>query len=64
LRKGEALLLMNMLASEFGYQLVWIKFPDEKNADALRLENSEGDIGEFMGTEKCEQAVKWLREKA
>lgn len=64
MRKSEALLLMNMLASEFGYKIEWIMSPDGKRADALRLENSEGDSGEFSGDEKFEQAVTWLREKA
>lgn len=64
MRKSEALLLMNMLAAEFGYRVDWIMLPDGKTADVLRLENDEGDSGEFRGADKCEQAVRWLREKA
>jgi hypothetical protein len=64
LRKSEALLLMNMLAAEFGYTAKWIMVPGEKRASAVRLINDEGDYREFSGDEKLEQAVKWLREKA
>jgi hypothetical protein len=64
LRKSEALLLMNMLAAEFGYKVEWTMLPSGKQADSLRLENDNGDASEFRGEEKFEQAVQWLRKKA
>lgn len=64
MRKGQAILLMNMLASEFGYQTEWSMPSDEGQEVTLRLRNDEGDSCEFQGEEKFEQAIAWLRAKA
>jgi hypothetical protein len=64
MRKSLALLLMNMLASEFGYTFEWVTGPNETNAASFRLINVEQDSREFSGPDKFEEAVEWLRAKA
>ncbi len=64
MRKGLALLLMNMLASEFGYTFERLISDDETDTDAFRLINMQEDFRDFSGPEKFEEAVEWLREKA
>jgi hypothetical protein len=64
MREGLALLLVNMLASEFGYKLEWLTAPGEKEVAIFRLINAHQDSHEFRGPDKFEQAVEWLRAKA
>ncbi|HTK08588.1 MAG TPA: hypothetical protein VL485_15580 [Ktedonobacteraceae bacterium] len=64
MREGLALLLVNMLASEFGYKFEWLTDPAERDAAVFRLVNPGHDSREFSGQDKFEQAVAWLREKA
>jgi hypothetical protein len=65
LKKGLAVLLMNMLAAELGYEVEWITLPDGMvSTDTFRLDNHKGDMREFSGAEKFEQAAHWLRKKA
>jgi hypothetical protein len=64
MRKSLALLLMNMLASEFGYTFEWLTGPNEMSAVSFRLINAEQDSREFSGPNKFEDAVEWLRTKA
>lgn len=64
MRKSQAVLVMNMLASEFGYSIEWVLLPDGKTAELIRFVNGEGDIHEFSGTQKIEEAVHWLRKQA
>ena len=64
MRKGLALLIMNMLAAEFGYKLEWITPPNTRDTDSFILTNSDQDAREFSGPDKFEEAVQWLREKA
>jgi hypothetical protein len=64
MREGLALLLMNILASEFGYKIEWLQAPGEKSASIFRLTNGHQDSHEFSGPDKFEQAVEWLRAKA
>ncbi|HEX4207588.1 MAG TPA: hypothetical protein VHZ51_25985 [Ktedonobacteraceae bacterium] len=63
MRKGAAILLLNMLASELGYTIEWPTPAEGERADAFRLDNYEGDTYECNGPERFEQAVKWLRAK-
>ncbi|GER90495.1 hypothetical protein KDW_46570 [Dictyobacter vulcani] len=63
MRKGMAVLLMNMLASELGYEVRWITDTPENSSDIILLDNNEGDSKRFSGTQKFEQAVEWLRQK-
>ncbi len=63
MKKGQAVLLINMLAAELGYLVEWVIVPGEKRASALRLVNEQGDSCEFSGEEKFEQAVQWLRQQ-
>jgi hypothetical protein len=63
MRPGFAILVMNMLASELGYKLSWTTLPDGRKVDAFRLENEQGDWGEFRSVKKYEQAVEWLRKR-
>ncbi|GHO87365.1 hypothetical protein [Dictyobacter formicarum] len=63
MRKGLAILLMNMLASELGYKIKFITASDEYANDTLLLNNNNGDMQRFSGCDKYEQAVAWLRKK-
>ncbi|GLV55509.1 hypothetical protein KDH_23530 [Dictyobacter sp. S3.2.2.5] len=63
MRRGLAVLLMNMLASELGYKIKLITASDEHTNDTLLINNHEGDIQHFSGCDKFEQAVTWLRTK-
>lgn len=63
MRKGLAVLLMNMLASELGYKIKLITGSDEYTNDTLLLNNYDGDMQHFSGCDKFEQAVAWLRKK-
>lgn len=64
MREGLALLLVNMLASEFDYEIEWLTAPGEKDAAIFRLINDDQDFHDFSGPDKFEQAVEWLRTKA
>ncbi|GCE24213.1 hypothetical protein [Dictyobacter kobayashii] len=63
MQKGLAVLFMNMLASELGYKIKLITTSDRSTTDTLLLNNSEGDMQRFSGSDKFEQAVEWLRQK-
>ncbi|GCE31555.1 hypothetical protein KDA_70390 [Dictyobacter alpinus] len=63
MRKGLAVLLMNMLASELGYEIRWISDSPENSSDVILLDNNAGDSRSFSGIQKFELAVEWLRQK-
>lgn len=63
MKKGLATLFLNLLISELGYRVIWLRFPDGSLTGKIRVENDEGDSREFSGSDKLEQAVHWLRKK-
>ncbi len=60
---GKAILLINMLASELGYELKWARLPNGVVGDSFRLDNHKGEGRLFRGPKKYEQALQWLRAK-
>jgi hypothetical protein len=60
---GKAILLINMLASELGYEVKWARLPNGAVGDSFRLDNQEGEERLFRGPKKYDQALQWLRAK-
>jgi hypothetical protein len=52
MREGRTILLINMIASELGYEVKWARHPNGALGDSFRLDNSKGDNCSFRGPKK------------
>ncbi len=60
--KDQSLLIVSMLASELGYTVRWIGMA-EAVKDVLVLEQEGGYFHSFVGANKFDLALEWLRRK-
>lgn len=59
------ILTVKMAASELGYTVKWIRTADASEHDILVLENENDEhCHSFVGANKLEIALEWLRQKA
>lgn len=52
--------LVNMIASELGYTVKWVQLPDWEAI--LVLEHGDSLFYSFLGKNKIEVALRWLRQ--
>jgi len=64
MREGQSVLLVNMIASELGYKVHWVRSANGVVSGKFILANGAGDCRSFTGKDKFEQALKWLRQRA
>lgn len=64
MKRGLAVLMVNMIASEFGYKVHWTRLASGAVSETFVLVNEDGDYHSFTGKNKFEQALEWLRQKA
>ena len=63
MKQGLAIMLMNALAAELGYEVKPTRRPDGSLSNIIRLDNKAGDFHDFKGPTKFEDALNWLRKK-
>ena len=61
--KDQSHFALSIIASELGYTVRWIQSVGEGVKDVLVLEQECGYFHSFVGANKFDLAIKWLRRK-
>lgn len=60
----QSLVLVKMIASELGYTMMFVQHPDMGVKEILVFEREQSHFSSFVGENKVEIALQWLRRQA
>ncbi len=61
-KEQQLLSLVSMIASELGYTVKWVQLPNEVK-EILVLEHENSQFYSFLGGNKVQVALQWLRQQ-
>jgi len=62
-KEQQFLSLVSMIASELGYIVKWVQLPDREAKEILVLERENSHFYSFLGGNKVQVALQWLRQQ-